>query len=646
MCGIAGIYLLDEARAPSLDAIDEMTIRVSHRGPDEGGVRKFPHAALGNRRLKIIDLQNGQQPMGNETGSVWITFNGEIYNYQTLRDQMAARGHTFRSMSDTEVIIHAYEAWALGAISRLDGQFAIALYNEGDNELLLARDRLGIKPLYYTIRHGHLIFASEIKSILAHPLVEARFNPRALTSYLSYRYPLGSESWYADIFMLQPGELLVAQRGQIRLETYWSLPSIPPNMPNFSETEMVEEIRTLLDQAVRHRMISDVPVGAYLSGGLDSSIVAALMAQHSSKPVETFTIGFEEDDFNEFPFARMVADRYATNHHEITLQPTDYIALLPDLIRYKDAPLSVPNEVPLYVMSKELKRYITVVLSGEGADELFAGYGRIFRSPYDFERMGALIKGDLGSDPAEKESLTANLDRFYSPSSFESHLEHFLYLYAYTPLDAQRELFTPEFVDSIDGDIGLRLFWQDQFASLDSLSHYDQYRWLFQKFHLSGLLLRLDMTTMATAVEGRVPFVDHHLVEYVLTHVPFEYLLKWRSPDHQRQAALLASADISEGYDIPKYLLRRAFESDLPKEILMRKKIGFPVPLDRWLQEDLGELAREILLDSHTRQRGIFRHDTLLRWLNGGGPKQRLGQIIWMLVNIELWFRAYIDGRQ
>ena len=643
MCGIAGIYGFEGVETPLLGVIDVMTDTMTHRGPDERGVKRFPRAALGNRRLKIIDLHAGQQPLANEDRTIWVTFNGEIYNYRALREQLLAQGHVFESASDTEVIVHAYESWGLDAFSRFNGQFAVAIYDAPRHRLVLARDRLGIKPLYYARRRQHLLFGSEVKALLAHPLVEAALNPFALTSYLGYRYPLSAHSWYEGVSMLEPGHLLVTEGREVAVRSYWSLPAMTEDRPTWSEEEMTAEVRALLTEAVRYRMISDVPIGAYLSGGLDSSIIVALMAQQSSEPIKTFTIGFEEEGFNEFSYARQVADRFATDHHEIVIQPTDYLALLPALIAYKDAPLSVPNEVPLYVMSQELKRYITVVLSGEGADELFGGYGRIFRSPYDFERMQQLRNGHLLLTPPEKEILIENLERLYGQLTFEGRQEHFLDRYAYTPLDAQVALLTPEFLERIHHDVGLRRFWETQFRDTAALSAYDQYRLLFQQYHLQGLLLRVDMTTMATAVEARVPFVDHQLVEYVIRHIPFEYLIRWRSPAHRQQAATLNCVDISEAYDIPKYLLRRAFSEDLPEDILARKKVGFPVPLDRWMRGDFGAFARDILLDEQTRRRGIFRRDTLQRWLSGDGPRHRLGQIIWMLVNVELWHRRYID---
>ena len=643
MCGIAGIYVLSENVRPILQCIDEMTDSLYHRGPDEGGTRTFARAALGNRRLKVIDLYSGRQPLCNETGTVWVTFNGEIYNYLALRERLQARGHIFKSSSDTETIVHAYEEWGDQVFAYLEGQFAVAIYDVQSERFLLARDRLGIKPLYYTIQRGHLIFGSEVKAILAHPLVQARVNPRAITSYLSYRYPLGRDTWYEGIHMLQPGEFLVAAGdGNIHQEIYWELPLDHPQRTGRNEEELITELRELLEHSVRQRMISDVPIGAYLSGGLDSSIVVALMARYSDQPVKTFTVGFGDKQFNEFTYARLVSDRYATEHHEIVLEPINYIELLPILIRYKDAPLSVPNEVPLYVLSKELKRYITVVLSGEGADELFGGYGRIFRSPYDFARMQLLAEGALDLDPEQRLTLERNLKEKYT-SWPTSRLEHFLALYPYTPLSAQQQLFTLEFLAAINGDIGLRSFWEEQFAYTAELTHYEQYKWLFQKIHLVGLLLRLDMTTMATAVEARVPFVDHRLIEFVYKSVPFDLLLHWRSHNHEKQARVLNSDQISERFDITKYLLRKAFENDLPAEILTRKKVGFPVPLDNWLEGKFGQFAREILLDEKSKSRKFFNPRVVERWLNGETALTRRGQIIWMLVNLELWFRLYID---
>ena len=618
-----------------------MTETLVHRGPDQSGVTQFRRAALGNRRLKIIDLRAGHQPMSNEDRKVCVTFNGEVYNFRELREQLLLAGHRFVSASDTEVIVHGYEVWGTHVFSHLNGQFAVAVYDDNRHRLVLGRDRLGIKPLYYTVCGGSLVFGSEVKAILAHPDVSARMNPRAVTSYLSYRYPLGNETWYAGIEMLPPGGILVAEGGRVREETFWELPPVIGSEMSISEDEADSQVRTLVRTAVRDRMVSDVPVGAYLSGGLDSSIVVAMMAQQSETAVKTFTVGFGDDPAAEFDFARQVADRYATDHHEIRLDAAAYVELIPELIRFKDAPLSVPNEVPLYAMSRELKKYITVVLSGEGADELFGGYGRIFRSPFDFERMQGLLQGEGELSPSEITGLESGFQRLYNGASLGTRMDHFLWLYSYTPLAMQRDLLTDEFQATIDCDIGVLGFWEKEFSATGALSHYDQYRWLFQRHHLAGLLLRLDTATMATAVEGRVPFVDHQLVEWVFRNVPFDTLIPWRSAAARRKSMSLASDQISEVYDVPKALLRRAFRNELPDDVITRPKVGFPVPLNSWLESELGEVARDVLLDGTTKNRGIFKLQTIEKWLDGNGPGPRLGQIIWMLLNIELWLRSH-----
>jgi asparagine synthase (glutamine-hydrolysing) len=639
MCGITGIFVVAPHVTPVLEPVHAMTDSLIHRGPDEGGVRLFPRAALGHRRLKVIDLVGGQQPMRDASGDLWIVYNGEVFNYRELRAELEREGVAFTSRSDTEVVLKAWARWGAAALERFQGQFALAIYDARSHELSLARDRLGIRPLYTCLVGGHLLFASEVKALIRHPLFRARLNPRAVTSYLGYRYPLATDSWYEGVSMVQPGEWVRWNEGGSRTTRYWELPLITAPETVADEQALVEQTRDLLVDAVRCRMIADVPFGAYLSGGLDSSLVTAIMAELSGEPVKTFTIGFAGDACNEFDYARLVADRYATDHHEIRLEPSHYLQQLPELIRFKDAPLSVPNEVPLWVMSRELKNYITVVLSGEGADELFAGYGRIFQSPLDYARVHALRAARA---PLSDEEMHL-LRRLEGCGAFDSPLEHFLSLYAYTPLSQQRELFTEEYVASIDGDVGCRAFWNGQMSAVDPLAHHEKYRWLFQRHHLVGLLMRLDTTTMATAVEGRVPFVDYRLVEHVYAKVPRGLLIRWKSPESEIAARTVASADISERFDIPKHLLRVVAQKYLPGPVLTRKKVGFPVPLDDWLSGEFGDFARQILLDETTRRRGLFRPATLEAWTKGEGLRGRAGQIVWMLVNFELWAREYLD---
>lgn len=644
MCGLAGaVNLTDRGPMPSVD-LERMTAGITHRGPDDSGTYIDDSIALGHRRLIIIDLTTqGRQPMFDESGQVGIVYNGEIYNYLELREELKSCGCSFRSNTDTEVVLKAYLEYGVDCLNLFNGMFAFAVYDRVNRRTFLARDRIGIKPLYYAEFDGRLLFGSEIKVILEYPGFKARANLDGVSSYLSYRYPIGDMTLFEGIRSLLPGHYLEIADGQVTRKQYWDLP-VFEERPDRGEAFYIERIRALLESAVRLRMRSDVPLGAYLSGGLDSSVIVALMSRFSERPVKTFTIGFEEEGFNEFNYAAMVAEKYATDHHEILLGSGDYIDTMMELIRYKDAPLGVPNEPALHIMSRELKKHITVVLSGEGADEIFGGYGRIFRSPYDFQRLRELAGRGEASDDDAARTLRENLALKYHGRRFDSELDHFLHLYNYNSWADREQFLHGDALDRLDRDQRLRDIFGAQMAKCGRLGHYDQYLWLFEKMHILGLLHRVDMTTMATSVEARVPFVDHRLVEFALS-IPIEYKLKWRSEADRRAATLLNADQISEKHDIPKYILKKSFEQDLPEEVVWRRKMGFPVPVHNWLGDRFNEFAREILLDPRTRERRLFNCEELERVLTDSSlfRQHQFGIKIWMLVNLELWFREYID---
>lgn len=643
MCGITGIYAFDEKYAVPKALIEKMTDTMFHRGPDEFGFYVDENVGLGHRRLCIIDLKTGKQPMSDKNDNICIVFNGEIYNFRELRKDLEGAGYTFKTQSDTEVIIYAYEEYGIDCLEKFNGMFAFAIYDKRKKRLFLARDRLGIKPLYYTITDKEIIFASEIKAILKHPNVKKKVNLYGISSYLSYRYVLGNETLFEDIYTLQPGYFLVCENGNIDEKQYWELP-INPQKVDKGEEYYVQKLRELLTKSVKRRMISDVPLGAYLSGGLDSSIIVALMSEISDEPVKTFSVGFEEEGFNEFEYADLMAERYKTNHKEILLNAEKYMELMPTLIRYKDAPLSVANEVPLYEMSKELKKDITVVLSGEGADELFGGYGRIFRSPFDYERL-KLIEGNPDLlDETVKNILMNSLRDKYGDLKFEDELIHFLSTYNWITLEEKKGIFTDEVNSIIGDDDHVLSVFKKYFDIVKELDHYDKYLWIFEKLHLVGLLMRVDMMTMAASVEARVPFVDHELVEFAFS-LPFKYKIRWKSLLHQSMATVYNSDKISENFDTTKYLLREVFKDKIPEEVLYREKMGFPVPVHQWFGGKLNVYAKEILLDEKVKKRGIFNTGRIEEWLShtDNFKSHQFGLKIWMLINLELWFREYFD---
>ena len=637
MCGIIGVF----GTLPDQQLFTKARDLMIHRGPDDAGIYYSPDEgiALGQRRLSIIDLSSaGKQPFVSDDGRFTLVFNGEIYNYQEIRSELEG-SYKFHTKTDTEVLLASYITWGEKCLEKLNGMFAFAIWDSLEECLFVARDRLGIKPLYYMLKDEVFYFASEVKSILACSAVERKLNKQALLDYLSYRYVLGSRTMFENIFSMLPGHYLqIDSNKNIDQIKYWDLPVInKKNDPG--EEEVLRKTEDLVKKSLKYRMISDVPLGAYLSGGLDSSLLVAMMSEMSSEKVKTFSIAFEESGFDESVFARRVAQHCNTEHHEFKLKAGDYMSLLPEVIGYKDAPLGIPNEVAVHVLSKELKKHITVVLSGEGADELFGGYGRIFRSAHDFERL----KDTTSLSYIEKEQLVKNLQKKYGNQKFESIEDHFLDQYTYFPFYEKKNLLNPEIFKENEEGITNKQYFQEFFEKIRGLDPSEQYMYIFQKIHLLGPLYRLDTSTMSESVEARVPFVDHELVEYI-SSLPLKYKMAWKSNIDEENSKVLNSNQISEEKDTTKYILRKIAEKYLPKEILNRKKLGFPVPLNNWFcGGKYSEYAKSLLLSAEARSSPLYNRKVLEEWLNCSDESSgsRRGYNIWMLINIELWMQQY-----
>ena len=643
MCGIAGLINFN-TECLDYRPIKRMTESIFHRGPDDEGYFNDKYVAFGFRRLSILDLSMGHQPMETDNGRHVIVFNGEIYNFKEIRKTLSIYGYSFKTNCDTEVILYAFQHWGIDCIQKFNGMFAFAIYDKQKKTVFLARDRLGIKPLYYSLIDGVLVFGSEMKVILQHPKFVRSANLEAISSYLTFRYPQGDNPVFEGMKRLTPGHTMKVDSSGISIKKYWEIPFFD-NKEDLGEQYYLDKTEELLEKAVERRMISDVPLGALLSGGLDSSLIVANMCKHNAtERIKTYSIGFGVEGYDESHYAKMVADHCGVDHLSLTLGQDDYMEQLRKTIIQKDAPLSIPHEIALMNVCSELKKHTTVVISGEGADELFGGYGRVQRSPMDYKKINYVKKMFPSSFHKPLLKIMGAGSNIDSWLAVNNHMDHFFSVYNWIPFEEKWNLFTDSTMDAINNDKSNIEFWQRDFDRVSGGDEYDKILYLFEKNHLSCLLDRLDSMSMAASVEARVPFVDHELVEFAST-IPIKYKLKWKSPLHQAKSIFTHSFQASENLDYSKYILRKLGSKTLPKEIVSRRKKGFPVPLDSWINNGMIEHAKEILLDDKTRSRGVFRHSQLEKMLNNN---QRLdydfwGKKVWMLMNVELWFREFID---
>ena len=624
MCGIAGVVSSDRTERIEEALVRQMCDAIVHRGPDDEGLLAARNVGLGMRRLSIIDLSGGHQPIFNEDRSAWIVFNGEIYNFPELRPELEARGHRFKTNTDTETIVHLYEDMGAGCVQKLRGMFAFALWDERRQSLLIARDRLGKKPLHYALHNGKLYFASEIKSILTVAPELAEVNRAALMQYMYLGYVPDPATAFLNIHKLPPGHLLEFQRGEIRVRKYWDLPHYGTYQPK-SEEDLLEEMETRLAEATRIRLISDVPLGALLSGGTDSSTVVALMARASSKPVKTFAIGFRQADFDESQYARLVAQKFATEHHELILEP-DVVASLEKLTSSLEEPFSDPSILPTYFVACLARQHVTVALSGDGGDELFAGYTRygiqqrrqasamVPQSLWRFYRdrlFPLLPKGMRGRQ------LSYNLSLPWR----ERYADEVCLIPAF---ERDMPLLSPEFRATIaesgdPQDILLKLF--DAAPADDPIS---QMLYVDTKTYLvEDILTKVDRMSMLTSLEVRVPILDHTFVEWVTSLGP-----EWKMRDGQQ-----------------KYIFRKLAERvGVPKDVLYRPKRGFALPLIHWTRNEMKDMILGVLLDTRTLQRGYLDPDGVRHLVDEhmSGKRNHSGRV-WRLLLFELWHRNFLE---
>lgn len=625
MCAICGIVDVRGERRIGRAAIDRMNNTMRHRGPDDGGIYLSRSVGLGHRRLSIIDLRTGKQPLANERSTVWVVFNGEIYNYRELRADLLARGHVFRTQSDTEVLVHLFEEYGEGFVSRLQGMFAFALWDTRTETLLLARDRVGIKPLYYGFADGYLLFASEMKAILAGRQFPREVRREAVGTLLRCRFLPGEMTLFRGIRKLLPGHCLVVRNGSARDVEYWDL-AFPADKNRGTEEEVREELTGLLRDSVSSHLLSDVPVGFLLSGGMDSSALLSFAVEVADRPVSTFTIGFDDGvAADERYYAAIAARRFGTEHYDMTIGARDFLAFLPQYVWHMEEPVCEPPAVALYYVTKLARSRVKVLLSGEGGDEAFAGY-LSYRQTMLLERIKRLLgllspavgsalrtmNKTLGLPLVEKGSrmLAMDFEAYYrsrtaDPAALAWSRGGDLFAEGLPATDEEDEAYWRVLFDR-----------SKRFGLMDRMLYLDSKTWL-----PDDLLVKADKMTMANSVELRVPLLDHRVLEYA--------------------ASLPQDLKLRRG--TAKYILKKTFTGRVPREIIDRTKAGFPVPYERWFSGDLQGPLRDLLLDSRTQQRGYFRRKAVARMLDENRRRRAFSKELFLLAALELWHRQFAD---
>ncbi len=627
MCGITGFVNAD-GRAADRSVLERMNRAIIHRGPDDDGTYVRENVGLAMRRLSIIDVAGGKQPIRNADGTKWLIFNGEIYNYQTLREDLEKRGHQFYTRSDTEVVLRLYDEYGEDCLEHLRGMFAFAIWDEKARSLFLARDRVGKKPLLYSHQpNGDLIFGSEFQALLQHPSVSREVDHNAIDSYLSYLCVPAPQTAFKQIRKLEPGHWLRWTGGRIETKRYW-LPDFSKKI-KITEDEAIAETTQILRESTRLRMISEVPLGAFLSGGVDSSIVVALMAQESSTAVKTFSIGFEEEDFSELKYAKRVAEHVGAEYNEFIVRP-NALDVLPTLVEHYGEPFADSSAIPTYYVAKETRRHVTVALNGDGGDESFAGYERYtaMRIAEAYSRVPSalrkvFIEAPVGLLPTSelKRSRFRDAKRFLRAAGLPRTERYFRWMSTFYG-DAKQELYTADFARSVAGNNASALLggW---FAAANGTGTLDATLLTDQMTYLpNDLLVKVDIASMANSLEARSPFLDHKLIEF---------------------AATLPESMKMRGFET-KSLLKKVAARLVPREVVYRRKMGFGVPIGKWFRGDMKDFVRGVLLSEKSLNRGIVRPEILKRYVDEhiDGERDHSFQL-WTLLMLEMWYQRFID---
>lgn len=633
MCGICGVAIPRKLnRGVDESLLKRMRDTLIHRGPDDAGSFIDGGIGLGHRRLSIVDLGGGHQPMSNEDGQIQIVFNGEIYNHKDYRPMLESHGHRYRTTSDTETIIHLYEEFGANAVQHLRGMFAFAIWDGHQRRLLLVRDRLGVKPVYYTLsKDGVLHFASEIKALIEASAVKPELNYDALADFAANRYTSGDETLFRDVHRLAPGHMLIWQDGRVQIERYWEVSYAKHESP-LSDKQYIDQFDQLFRESVRLRLMADVPLGIFLSGGIDSTAIAGVMSKLVSDRIKTFSVAFAEREANELEFARSAASAFGTDHHEVIVSPQQFFDVLPAMVYQEDEPIAHPSSIPLYFVSKLAAEHVKVVLTGEGSDELLAGYDKYRKTIYNLMLGRAYssvvpspirhfvkqaIENGTGS-LAVRQKLARTF--LCVPSDIES-----IYFDNFSVFSRNRQhlLFTAEtrarIAESDPYKTSLALMGES-----DALTMLDQLLAADMKTYLHELLMKQDQMSMAASIESRVPFLDHKLVEFAA-----------RLPERMKLRGLTT-----------KYILRQAMADKIPSEILTRKKMGFPVPVGAWLRGGFRHLLDEYVLGTRAMKRGIFEPDVVRNLVARHQAGENHAERLWMLINFEIWQRRFLDGEE
>ncbi|HEY5883718.1 MAG TPA: asparagine synthase (glutamine-hydrolyzing) [Pyrinomonadaceae bacterium] len=631
MCGINGIALSSTSRRElTASVVERMRDLITHRGPDDAGlfIDGYAKVALGHRRLSIVDVTAGHQPMTNEDGSLHIIFNGEIYNHKDYRTRLVKLGHVYSTQCDTETILHLYEEYGKRCLEHLRGMFAFAIWDQRKSELFIARDRLGVKPLYYTqTDDGSLYFGSEIKVLLEAGAVKPEINYEVLPDYLANHAPSGEHTLYRGVKRLLPGHSLAWRDGKVIVDEYWDL-SFQNHEPARSDSEYIKEWTELFEESVRLRLMADVPLGMFLSGGIDSSAIAAVMSRMVSDPIKTFSVGFAEREANELAYARTVATTFKTDHHEVVVTPQKFFSVLPNLVWHEDEPIAHPSSVPLFFVSKLAAQHVKVVLTGEGSDEMLGGYARYRKTLLNIacgERYQQIVPAQVSSSlrtfisGLPYSSLSQKLTRTFltlTPDIETIYFDNF----AVFPRGMQSELLTAETMDRVNG-AGSYSVIREVLAQSDATSLLNQLLYADTKTYLHELLMKQDQMSMAASIESRVPFLDHKLVEFAA-----------RLPERMKIRGTKT-----------KHILRESMKGILPDAILARPKMGFPVPVGAWFRGPFKSVIEEYVLSERALQRRIFDPQFVRSLVKRHDAGEDHAERLWSLVNFEIWQRQFFD---